>query len=640
MITETLFHTDNITANSPQLEQLKTLFPNCFDKDGRFLLEIFKQEIAEQTDISTEFYAMNWLGKSYAKLLRNLPPETLLAENKAHNAKPENAGSQNLLIQGDNLEVLKHLKNAYAHSVKMIYIDPPYNTGSDGFVYQDDRKFTPDELARLANINQDEAERILNFTDKGSNSHSAWLTFMYPRLYVARELLKEDGVIFISIDDNEVAQLKLLCDEVFGPGNFVAELIWSLGTGTQAGHFVRAHENILVYFKNKNLVPNFSGGDGIIEHSALKKISIKNPESDFTFPAGTRWDAPNDCELKGSWGGSEQMKLVDGIMKARDGKLLYDVVLSSGYAQKSQMKSWFSGKETFDSKGQKVLSFHFNQNGILRYEKERSIINPATVLNNIASTKNGSDEIDTLFGSKVFSFPKPSNLIKFFVNTTTTENDLILDFFAGSGTTAHAVMQLNAEDNGNRQFICVQLPEKTDIKSEAYKAGYQTIFDITKARIEKAAAKIQADNPDVKGDFDFKIYRTTDNFRACAESEFAPNQPSLPNVQTLNNDELHTLLTTWAVHDGAMLTTPIEAVQLGGYTAYLCEKRLYLMHEGFNSADLLAFIDKLDNDTDFNPNRVIIFGEHIESSMQQEINQALVTYSNRKSISLSLIVRV
>ncbi|EFD1681828.1 site-specific DNA-methyltransferase, partial [Escherichia coli] len=163
-------------------------------------------------------------GKSYARLLANLPPKTLLAEDKTHNQQEENKNSQNLLIKGDNLEVLKHMVNAYAEKVNMIYIDPPYNTGKDGFVYNDDRKFTPEQLSELAGIELDEANRILEFTTKGSSSHSAWLTFIYPRLYIARELLKEDGVIFISIDDNEDKQLGLLCDEVFGQGNFVAKL--------------------------------------------------------------------------------------------------------------------------------------------------------------------------------------------------------------------------------------------------------------------------------------------------------------------------------------------------------------------------------------------------------------------------------
>ena len=219
-------------------------------------------------NISREFFEINWLGKSYAKLLCNLPPETLLSEDKAHNIKPKNAHSQNLLICGDNLEVLKHLKNAYQNKLKMIYIDPPYNTDSGGFVYQDDRKFTPKQFSSLANISLDEADRILNeadrilkFTAKGSNSYSAWLTFMYPCLYIARDLLKEEDVIFISIEDNEVSQLKLLCDEVFGEINFEADIIWQkkyAATNDVKG-FSNLHDYILVYRKSdkyqRNLLP-------------------------------------------------------------------------------------------------------------------------------------------------------------------------------------------------------------------------------------------------------------------------------------------------------------------------------------------------------------------------------------------------
>ena len=214
----------DITANSEQLAALKAQFPSCFDKDGRYRPDKLEDIVrASGADITREGYKLDWLGKSYARLLANLKTETLLAPNAEHNALPENADSENLLIQGDNLDVLKHLVNAYSEKVKMIYIDPPYNTGSDGFVYNDTRKFTVEELQRLAGVEEDEAQRILDFTQSLSNSHSAWLTFMYPRLYVARELLRENGVIFISIDDNEQAQLKLLCDEVFGEENFVAQ---------------------------------------------------------------------------------------------------------------------------------------------------------------------------------------------------------------------------------------------------------------------------------------------------------------------------------------------------------------------------------------------------------------------------------
>ncbi|EBR4180147.1 site-specific DNA-methyltransferase, partial [Salmonella enterica] len=252
---ETLF-SEVETANSKQLAVLKANFPQCFDKNGAFiqekLLEIVK---SSDVELSKESYSLNWLGKSYARLLANLPPKTLLTEDKDHNQREENKNSQNLLIKGDNLEVLKHMVNAYSEKIKMIYIDPPYNTGSDGFAYNDDRKFTPEQLSELAGIDLDEATRILDFTVKGSSSHSAWLTFMYPRLYIARELLREDGVIFISIDDNEDKQLGLLCDEVFGQANFVAKLptIMNLKGNHDNFGFSDTHEYIYVYAKNKDI---------------------------------------------------------------------------------------------------------------------------------------------------------------------------------------------------------------------------------------------------------------------------------------------------------------------------------------------------------------------------------------------------
>ncbi|EFA7798899.1 site-specific DNA-methyltransferase, partial [Escherichia coli] len=223
---ETLF-SETETTNSKQLAILKANFPQCFDKNGAFiqekLLEIVK---SSDVELSKESYSLNWLGKSYARLLANLPPKTLLSEDKDHNQREENKNSQNLLIKGDNLEVLKHMVNAYSEKVKMIYIDPPYNTGKDGFAYNDDRKFTPEQLSELAGVAPDEAARILEFTAKGSSSHSAWLTFIYPRLYIARELMSEDGTIFISIDDNEFSQLKLVCDEIFGEQNHIGDIVW------------------------------------------------------------------------------------------------------------------------------------------------------------------------------------------------------------------------------------------------------------------------------------------------------------------------------------------------------------------------------------------------------------------------------
>ncbi|WP_374936511.1 site-specific DNA-methyltransferase [Neisseria meningitidis] len=618
--TEAIYTSDGITANSTQLEQLKKLFPACFDADGNFLIDRLQAEIAPQTDIGREFYEMNWLGKSYARLLRNLPPETLISEDKTHNAKPENAGSQNLLIRGDNLEVLKHLKNAYTNSVKMIYIDPPYNTGSDGFVYQDDRKFTPAELACLANIDEDEAARILDFTDKGSNSHSAWLTFMYPRLYIARELLKDDGVIFISIDDNEAAQLKLLCDEVFGEGNFIKDLIVNTSEGGgNAKYVVNGHETVLVYAKDITHFDNLKRPKDI----RGKKIVI-NDELYWIQEDAVR----------------EQF--------GKYGNLHYeDIIEIKGIEFKNKIDKDIENNEYIlipKSYGKTII-------GKLRkvsddFSKFHSILNIGNISKNL--TKDGIRELEELFetgkGYSPFETPKPLDLLKRLVLSATfkgNQTDLILDFFAGSGTTAHAVMQLNAEgQNGNRRYICVQLPEKTAEKSEARKAGYPTIFDITKARIEKAAAKIRVEHPDYTGDSGFKIFQTADNFRQHPDKDFSPEQPDLPLNDELSEEQLQTLLTTWTLYDGAALTTPVEPVRLGSYTAYLCEKRLYLMNAGFTSADLLAFIRKLDDDAAFNPNRVIVFGSNMASAMQHELDQAVRGYANKKEIELNVVIRV
>lgn len=338
----------------------------------------------------------------------------------------------NVLIEGDNYHALSVLNYTHQKKIDVIYIDPPYNTGNgDSFRYND---------------------RIVDWED--AYHHSKWLSFMSKRLKLAKKILKNTGVIFISIDDNEIAQLKLLCDEIFSENNLLSILVWDLGTGTQAGHFTRSHEYILAYAKNKEKLKNFSGGQGIIDHSALKIISYKNPASKFTFPKGTRWDAEDYTELKDSWGGAEKTKLISGRMVCKNKKLLYDVTLESGWAQKKQMLQWFSGKETFDSKDQKVLEFYFNRNGVLRYRKERVIVNPKSVLRDVGSTKSGSETLKEFFnGEEKLKFPKSVKLIKRLLELTTDKNSIVLDFFAGSGTTGQAVLELNNEDGGNRKFI-------------------------------------------------------------------------------------------------------------------------------------------------------------------------------------------
>ena len=361
-----------------------------------------------------------------------------------------------ILIEGDNLHALIALTYTHEGKVDVIYIDPPYNTGNKDFIYND------------------------SFVDAEDGfRHSKWLSFMKKRLHIAKRLLSDRGVIFISIDDNEQANLKLLCDEVFGEKNCLAQLIWSLGSGTSAGHFTRAHEYILVYCLNKSNIPNFDGGDGIIDDRAIKKKSIKNGESQYLFKAGTKFEANDNVEFKGEWGGSEKTKLISGRFICKNGMLAEDVVLSACWTQRKQMDSYFAGIDTYDTKGQLVIEFYFRDNGKLYCRKQREKINPPTVLSDIGSTKQGSIKLREIFKNDIpFDFAKPVDLISFFLKLR-DKNAIILDFFAGSGTTLHATMQLNEEDGGKRQCILVTNNENNICEKVTYERNKRVIEGYT-----------------------------------------------------------------------------------------------------------------------------------------------------------------
>lgn len=637
-LTHEILFSSNTQPENERLALLKQHFPNCFDKHGAFLPDKLA-EILHSDGIATqkEGYSLNWLGKSYARVLKNTPPETLLSEDVAHNQQPENANSENLLIKGDNLEVLKHLKNAYKNAIKMIYIDPPYNTGSDGFVYQDDRKFTPEQLAQLGGMDLDEAKRVLEFTAKKSNSHSAWLTFMYPRLYVARELLRDDGVIFISIDDNEQAQLKILCDEVFGEENFVAVFPWRKRTAKSDVPFgvSQDYEWIICYAFNKFMAGN------LIERKYYQTNDFPNDKwrlSDLTTQK-IEADRPNSA-----------FDLIDPKTKK---VYPYNPNRLWGITKDTFQEYYEKGKIVFPDDydflritipAYRVFESEDKLKSIKKFGTDKPMKAISTLFpKEIGMTEDGNKEIIELFGRKLFSFPKPTSIIKYIIDCVTKENDLILDFFAGSGTTAHAVMQLNAEDSGNRRFICVQLPEKTDEKSEAFKVGYETIFDITKARIQKASQKIKNENPDYSGDLGFKIFQIEPNFQTALDVDFDPAQAEIPDSKNamLSDEQLHTLLTTWRVYDGSMLPEKVQAVDLAGYTAYYCRNHLYLLASGFHSECVKALIEKLDNDKDFVPERIVLFSQNMESAMQKELAQAVKTYVNKKGLdNLSVLARV
>lgn len=621
---ETLF-SEVETANSKQLAVLKANFPQCFDKNGAFiqekLLEIVK---SSDVELSKESYSLNWLGKSYARLLANLPPKTLLTEDKDHNQREENKNSQNLLIKGDNLEVLKHMINAYTEEVKMIYIDPPYNTGSDGFTYKDDRRFTPEQLSELAGIGLDEATRILEFTTKGSSSHSAWLTFIYPRLYVAKELMCDEGVICISIDENEHSQLKILCDEVFGEHNFITDFVWKnkKGGGNDSVHVAIEHEYILMYSKNKSSL------ERLFETYKPEYLSRYNQE---------------DNESKYYW----------DTFKRKSGKQYYPITCPDGtvleYDDNGNKISWLRSRNRFESdleKGDVRLiqkedggwSVQFKQR-LPKGKKPRSILINETLLDKSGTTSDGSSDLLDLFDFHPFDNPKPLKLLSDLINIVVSDGDYVLDFFGGSGSTAHAILELNKNDNAYRKFILVQIDEKLKNDDFAYDKGYKTIFDITKDRIIKAGEKIKKANPDYNGDIGFKIFETVNDFRAKNESELTLSNLSFFDDVVLTPEQYDTLLTTWCVYDGSLLTTPIEDVDLDGYKAHLCDGRLYMIAPNFTSEALKALLQKLDSDKDFDPNKVVFYGSNFESAKQMELNEALKSYANKKSIDLDLVVR-
>lgn len=419
---------------------------------------------------SQKKYGLVWEDKPEDVEQRMLNEQPVLVEVPERAITSDDAEAPNhILIEGDNLEALTALSYTHAGMIDVIYIDPPYNTGkTDEFKYND---------------------KYVDATD--GYRHSKWLSFMSKRIKIAKQLLKDTGLIFISIDDNEVAQLKCLCDEIFNTftdkvrTNCLGVLVWNLGTGTQAGHFTRSHEYVLAYAVNKDKVSNFTGGSGEIDHSALKKISKKNPPVVYTFKAGEKFLAPDGTELFDEWGGSEKTKLLDGRMVAENGKLKYDVTLEAGFAMIQQMKTWYKGEYTIDSKGQHVTEFYFNGTGVLHYKKERSIINPPSVINDCGSTKVGSTELAYILGSSdTFGYPKPTQLIKFLLSLQ-GKDITILDFFAGSGTTLHATMLLNAEDGGHRQCILATNNENGICENVTYERNRRVIQGYTTPRGEE-----------------------------------------------------------------------------------------------------------------------------------------------------------
>lgn len=574
------------------LDALYQIAPSCFTeakdpKTGKIKrvvnFDVLRQLLGDDTvEDATEAYEFNWVGKQEARAEVLRPINKTLRPVKEDSVDWDN--TQNLYIEGDNLEVLKLLQKSYLGKVKMIYIDPPYNTGND-FVYHDDSSRSQEEEDLAAGNIDELGNRYRKNTDSNGRFHSEWCSMIYARLMVARSLLREDGVIFISIDDNEVENLKKICNEIFGKTNSLVDAIWVSGR-TAASHFTNSHEYVLGFAKDINTLPFFlyKGEDATISDRTIKKIGIKNPASEIDFPAGIDFECENKIFPK-VFGSSEIVEVTKGVLECYNGKLKNPVTIKAGWAMKDMIENWISGKEVYDQKGQKINRFYFKSNGVLQYEKKKGTIHPNSVITDI-STKTGTNTIEKLLGKPFFSFPKPVELIKY-LSPMVESNDIVLDFFSGSSTTAHAVMQLNAEDGDNRKYIMVQLPEETPKDSEAHKDGYKNICEIGKERIRRAGKKIKEEYPDAKNlDTGFRVFRVDEsNFEDVERTPKEYNQDQLDlflnNVKSdrTDLDLLFGCMLDW----GVKLSLPMSLEKVDG-------KMIYIVNDG----DLVAcFADKV-----------------------------------------------
>ena len=641
MLKDNIMTNENIKPNSNEIEKLKANFPQFFDKDGEFLLDRFKKML-RQSDITLnkEGYELNFLGKSYARYLSSTKTETFLAPHVEENLKEENKDSENLYIIGDNLDALKHLLGSYVGKIKCIYIDPPYNTGSDGFVYLDNFSFDAKELSNTIGIEEEEAERILNL--KGKSSHSAWLTFMYPRLILARELLSDDGVIFISIDDNEQANLKMICDEVFGEENFIGNFIVNTTpNGRDYGHMAKQHEFCLFYSKlvektETNLLPNVT-----------KKFKFSDSIGGFNihplYNSNESFHKENRPNLYYPFYLKKDSRDENGFYEITLEKTHDSIEIYPPKSQKNRIQFvWRWGKDKSKLNLNKEIIGYKTTDGeyriVQKMRKDEKLIRSLFSDKQITSRK-GTECAEKIMGGKYFDFPKPVHLIKDLITVATNVDSIILDFFSGSATTAHAVMQLNAEDGGNRKYILVQIPEKIKEDKSAYKAGYRTIDEIGRERIRRTAKKIKAEtNADI--DYGFKTYSLEK-----LEEEILTNLDYFDDNTKLVLDDMvgifdtnkakgkDAILSTYLALDGYGLTANAKEYKLDNYICNKMENSLYIIEQGLKSTDVMELIKRIES-LELDITRVVIYVHSVKFNVLQELKKNLSNLRNNKHVEL------
>jgi len=555
------------------IEKIGSLFPNVItetkDEKGNIIraidFEMLRQELSgEIVEGSKERYQLTWPGKKEALVLANTPTDKTLRPVKEESLDWEH--TQNIFIEGDNLEALKLLQESYLNKIKFIYIDPPYNTGND-FIYKDKFVMDKTQYAKKSGQIDQEGNKLVQITEYHGRYHSDWLSMIYPRLKLARNLLSEDGVILISIDDNEVHNLRKICDEIFGERNFVTNFIWrkSKGSGNDSKYLMVETEYILLYAKN-------------IEHLKFNNRLVDLDNGKYAYKDEYFEERGGYNLEKLDRGSKGYVESLDFGIEAQNGTLVFpnnrkakfndgwrwvwskskvEWGLKNGYivfkkGSDNQWNVYYKNYAKVDNEGKPIVRTKLYKNHI-GFEE--------TILNIQANR-----EMKRLFGNAYFSYPKPTSLIKYLISMFHLENEIILDFFAGSGTTAHAVMQLNAEDGGNRRYIMVQLPEPCNEASEAHKGRYNNIADIAKDRIRLAGEKIREETgADI--DYGFRVYKVDSS--NMKDVYYAPDKLSQATLDELESNIKEDrsgldLLIQVMLETGLELSLPIETKMISG----------------------------------------------------------------------------
>ncbi|MFY7235573.1 site-specific DNA-methyltransferase [Enterobacter cloacae complex sp. IR5450] len=569
----------NITADN--ITKLKSLFPEAFNEDS-VDFEVLKQLLGENVDDKEERYGLNWHGKRQARQLALTPSRGTLRPCKDESVDWDN--TKNLMIEGDNLEVLKLLQKSYAGKVKLIYIDPPYNTGKD-FVYSDNFQDNMKNYLEMTGQTED-GVRITTNAETSGRYHTDWLNMIYPRLKLAKNLLSENGIIFVSIDDIEASKLKIIMDEIFGEENFLAQFVWRTdGNFDNQAKIKNCHEYILLYAKKEInfphppiVDPNIPKGSKLFKpeiRNTIVKNGPKNPSSKIILPVGFPCDITSgrvNC-AKNTW------PIYHSDPEISDNKLTKPLVIESGWSSKELLLDFIKNNcnPIIDSKGQET-SFVLSQTGTIEVVKKRSDSQShvVSVLNGFGGTQKATAQLVEI-GACFAGYPKPLDLISYIIQMIAKGDDIILDFFAGSGPTGHAVMLQNAKDRCHRKYILVQIPEALSAEKETQKTAVEycrknnlkhNVAELTKERLRRAGKKVREENPEWKGDVGFRVFKLdTSNIRPWeASAETLSQQLDAYVSPILEGRSEEDLLTELMLKRGIDLSVNVETRQFDELT--------------------------------------------------------------------------